>query len=197
MVTARRRKDPAALRPQPRRAGPDFWPTPSCLTAALLQHVLPTLPCGPIWEPACGDGRLVDAMRSAGREVIASDLYSDPSVDFLCAPPPAPGHLASALTNPPFNQLDAFLARGLALLDAGVTESLVLLWRHDAFMADCRVDALNRAALIVSCNWRARWIPGTTTSPRWICGWVTWRADYAGPPASLYVRRPTAQGSLW
>jgi hypothetical protein len=187
MVTAH--ADPAALRPQPHRDGPDFWATPSCLVAALIHYVLPTLPRGPIWEPACGDGRLVDALRNAGRHAVATDLYSTPSVDFLCAPPPAPARFAAIVTNPPFNQLDAFIARGRELLDASITDSLVLLWRHDAFMADCRVDALNHAALIVGCNWRVRWIPGTTQSPRWACSWVAWRTDHAGPPVTLHVRR--------
>jgi hypothetical protein len=186
----RAHKDPAALRPQPRRDGPDFWATPPCLTTALIRHVLPILPCGPVWEPACGDGRLVDAMRSAGRIVVGTDLYyGTPAVDFLSAPLPSPGCFASVATNGPFNQLDAFIARGRALLAAGVTESLVLLWRHDAFMADCRADALNNAAFIVGCNWRVRWIPETTQSPRWSCSWVVWRADHAGPPATLHLRR--------
>src|SRR3954452_16664545 len=64
-------RDKASLRPQPARSGADWWPTPQCLTAALLRCVLPRL-AGPIWEPAAGDGRLAAAMHQAGRIVLAS-----------------------------------------------------------------------------------------------------------------------------
>jgi hypothetical protein len=58
-------RDPAARRPSPRRADMDFWPTPPCLTSALVEHVLPILPSGPVWECAAGMGHLVDALRAA------------------------------------------------------------------------------------------------------------------------------------
>jgi hypothetical protein len=63
-------RDPAALRAQPARDGADFWPTPRCLSDALVRRVLPSLPPGPVWESAAGDGVLVDAMRVAGRDVL-------------------------------------------------------------------------------------------------------------------------------
>ena len=69
--------DPAALRPQPARDGADFWPTPLCLSDALVRYALPSLhslPPSPVWECAAGDGRLVAALRAAGRTVFASDL---------------------------------------------------------------------------------------------------------------------------
>ena len=66
--------DPASLRPQPKPDPCALWPTPPCLTWALITHVLPRLPQGPIWECAAGDGRLADAMRGAGRVVHASDI---------------------------------------------------------------------------------------------------------------------------
>ena len=61
------RRQDAALRPQPSRDGADYWPTPASLIGALIPHVLPTLPAGPVWECAAGDGRLAAAMRDARR----------------------------------------------------------------------------------------------------------------------------------
>jgi hypothetical protein len=52
-------RDRPSLRPTPRRTGSDFWRTEPDLAAALIQHVLPTLPEGTIWECAAGDGMLV------------------------------------------------------------------------------------------------------------------------------------------
>ena len=67
--TARDWRLDAALRPQPKRSGPDDWSTPCCLTDALVRYVLPGLPPGPIWEPAVGDGALVQALERGGRVV--------------------------------------------------------------------------------------------------------------------------------
>jgi hypothetical protein len=73
-------KDPAAYRPQPARSGPDFWPTiDHGLILMAVHDVLPVVPAGlAIWEACAGRGHLVDPMRQAGREVIATDLYPDP-----------------------------------------------------------------------------------------------------------------------
>ena len=187
----------AALRPQPKRKGPDVWPTPATLIDALIRHVLPTLPGGIIWECASGDGRLAGAMRQAGRKVITSDIRDHGRSDFLRDDPPLPGHFAAVCTNPPFNSLDAFITRGLHFLDCGRCQALVLLVRDDALMAGGRVDVLNRAALSFGCNWRARWIPESTGQPRWAFTWVVWRADHQGPPVALRVRlKPGVKASM-
>ena len=64
----------AALRPQPKRDGPDRWPTPDYLTAALVTHILPSLPRAPVWEPAAGDGALVRAIEATGYRIFAGDI---------------------------------------------------------------------------------------------------------------------------
>jgi hypothetical protein len=175
----------AALRAQPARAGPDFWRTPPCLIGALIAHVEPHLPAGSVWEPAAGDGRLADAMRRAGRAVFASDIWS---CDFLTDPPP--GKFAAIVTNPPFNKLDAFTDRALEHLDAGVTQSVVLLMRWDQLTAESRTRVLGRAAEIRLFTWRPIWIEGTTTSPRWSFCRVTWRGISA---AHRYIHGPVAK----
>ncbi len=179
------------MRPQQRRNGPDNWPTPSCLAEALIRHALPHIPSGVVWECAAGSkGALVQAMRHAGRAVVASDLHGiSPGLDFLRDSPPPPRTFSAIITNPPFCLLDPFIVRGLALLDGGLTKSLVLLMRDDALSAARRVDALNRAHSIIGCCWRPRWIANTTTSPRWNFSWVVWRADKDGPPTVLRVLR--------
>jgi hypothetical protein len=178
--------DPAAMRPQPQRYGPDFWPTPPSLIAALQNYVLPGLPEGVIWEPAAGDGRLVRAMSSAGRTVIGSDLYprdgTDP-YDFLTGEPPVAD--AIVVTNPPFNNSEEFLIRGLALLDAQQIGGLVLLLRHDHLMAAGKTAAFNKAVCEIHCNWRPLWIDGTAGNPCWSFHWVVWHAGPRQPPLYL------------
>jgi hypothetical protein len=175
----------AALRPQPKRDGPDYWPTTADLAQASVTHVLPHWPPGLVWEPAAGNGVLVDAWRAAGREVIGTDLFST-GHDFLTCAPPAE-HLAVIGTNPPNHSWDKFRQRALELMDAGVCDAVTLLARHDYLQAGTRVAVLNRAAEIVSCNWRVRWIAGSKKAPRWSFRWVTWRRDHPGPPVAPFL----------
>jgi hypothetical protein len=183
-----RRPDPPALRPQPARSGPDFWPTPPCLVEALVQFVLPVLPRGPVWECASGDGRLARAIAAVGRRVIATDLFpQDGSAthDFLHGDVPGAARGSCVVTNPPGNQLDSFVARGLQLLDRGETCGLVLLLRLDHLQSAERVAVLNRATLEVRCNWRPVWIAGSKGNPRWSSHWVVWTEGPRRPPLHL------------
>jgi hypothetical protein len=183
-VALGRRHDPAALRPQPARSGNDWWPTPGCLTTAFIRYVLPFLPEGIIWECAAGDGRMARAMQAAGRSVIATDIApAHPDVaplDFLRSAPPQAGLLA--VTNGPFSNQTAFMARGLQLMDRGCIAGLVLLARLDHLQAEERVDVLNRVTLAVYCNWRVRWIPGSRGNPRWTNVWLAWLLNHPRQP---------------
>jgi hypothetical protein len=182
---ARNYRIDAALRPQPARLGRDFWPTPHCLIAALINDIVPRLPAGRIWEPAAGDGRLAEALRCVGRTVLASDVDT---CDFLTEAPT--DTFAAIISNPPFNKLNAFISRVLTHLDAGLTQSAVLLLRSDHLTAQRRRGALERAAEIRMCPWRPRWIPGTTTSPRWSFCWAMWLRDYRGATALAWSSKP-------
>ena len=183
------RPDPAAQRGQPNRDGPDFWPTPVCLIAALVRHVLPSLPPAPIWECAAGDGRLAEAISAAGRRVTATDLHPQDGsapLDFLTDDPPLAARGSIAVTNPPFNRSEAFIDRALSLIDARVLQGAVLLLRHDHLMAGGRVEALNRAVREIHCNWRPLWIEDTEGNPRWSFHWLVWqRRGQRLPPLYL------------
>jgi hypothetical protein len=187
-----RSRDPASLRPQPKRSGYDFWATPPCLTEALTEAVLPSLRKRPIWEFAAGDGRLAKGLRGAGYTVIASDIEPRgegiKSSDFLTDEPPQAGLVAA--TNPPFNQLNHFLARGLHLLDSRRIAGLVLLVRCDALTTATRADAFNRATGILTCCWRPVWIEGSKGNGRWSNAWVWWLPDHPGPTATRWLLKP-------
>jgi hypothetical protein len=123
-------------------------------------------------------------MRVAGYTVVASDIEPRGEgierCDFLVDEPPQVGLIAA--TNPPFNKINGFLARGLHLLDRRRIAGLVLLVRWDALTAATRADAFNRAAGILTCCWRPVWIEGTKRNGRWANAWVWWLPDYPGPP---------------
>jgi hypothetical protein len=177
----------AALRPQPKRDGPDHWSTPDCLAAALVTHILPSLPRAPIWEPAAGDGALVRAIEAAGNRVFPTDIST--GQDFLTSSPPSV--CQSLVTNPPFNRLDQFLQRAVSLVDSPDNSLIaaVLLLRWDALPAGGRALVLQRARQVHVCTWRPRWIADSTTSPRWSFCWVTWRRGSSGPPTLHFVKR--------
>jgi hypothetical protein len=189
---ARTVRDRAALRPQPTRNGDDWWATPTCLTTALVRFVLPEVH-GVVWECAAGDGALAAAMRAAGRDVLATDLFlRAPDIarlDFLHDDPPLEAHGRAIVTNPPFRLQDRFRTRGLQLLDRGVASALVLLMRNDALTADCRAEALNRASAEWACSWRPVWLPGTKGGGRWSNSWVLFRPGVANQTVVRRLRR--------
>lgn len=84
----------------------DFYPTPPEVTKALLDFLrLPkeTL----IWEPACGQNHMVDAMREYGYRVIGTDIQE--GTDFLSAD--LPKGTSWIVTNPPFSKAAEFIER--------------------------------------------------------------------------------------
>jgi hypothetical protein len=182
------RKD-AALRPQPKRSGPDDWSTPPCLCAALTHDVLPTIPEGIVWEPSPGNGALVDTIKATGRSVVAT------TDDFLHCP--VPKGIRILATNPPFNLHLAFLGRCTDLIDAGALDAVILLLRHDHLQSESRtpprvrISALRRAAAIYVCPWRPIWIAGTTGNGRCTFNWDVWLRGYAGPPQIFWPNRRT------
>ncbi len=88
----------------------DFYPTPPVLTEALLR--IESFPMT-LWEPACGDGAILDVLTAHGHVVVSTDL-----VDRCC---PGAGHGRDFLmewqpmgegliTNPPFRLWREFAA---------------------------------------------------------------------------------------
>ena len=98
--------------------GNDLYETPEVATLALLRaEPLPRT----IWEPACGPGAIVQVLRDAGHQVIATDLvdYRSPDQDhggrdFLPERRASDG-VEMIVTNPPFKLAAQFAAHALSL----------------------------------------------------------------------------------
>jgi hypothetical protein len=107
--------------------GLDLYETPAVAVEALLR--VETLPRR-LWEPAAGRGAIVNVLRAAGHEVIASDIsdYGVPTHfanrDFLLETK-LPKGVEAIVTNPPFQWAEEFVAHALAL--APVTIMLLRL----------------------------------------------------------------------
>lgn len=95
----------------------DFYATPPEAVHALLKVENFS---GTIWEPACGDGAIVNVLRAAGHRVYATDLVergcpdSESRVDFLFESQPGI-HIGAIITNPPYALAKPFVAHALTL----------------------------------------------------------------------------------
>lgn len=91
--------------PEDRRAA-DFDPTPPSATAAFALEEASALSAFPaVWEPAAGDGQMVDVLRRLGVPVRASDLVDRgrgfERLDFLR--PDGRPRSRAVVTNPPYS----------------------------------------------------------------------------------------------
>jgi hypothetical protein len=127
----------------------DLYPTPAWVIAALGEHV--NFQNLTVWEPACGDGRMSEALKLAGcSRVYSTDIVDygyagqDEILDFLSGRTPkllprAPDLIA---TNPPFGKrgklAETFIATALAHIAAGHAGFLALLLPHEFDCAQSR-----------------------------------------------------------
>jgi len=131
-VGARRIEPPDSL---------DFFPTPLWGTRALSRFILaPRRPRAALayltaWDPACGQGHMVRALRDDFGVVHGSDIFPygfGEMGDFLQTPllggwrPPA--HPDWIITNPPFNRAMDFAVEAMAQARKGVALLCRLQW---------------------------------------------------------------------
>lgn len=90
------------------RKASDLYPTPPEVTVALMRFL--NLPAGTdVWEPACGQGDMVEALRDCGMLAYGTDIRS--GQDFLgtYAPHYTDKSIDWIITNPPFSLADEFI----------------------------------------------------------------------------------------
>ena len=168
-------KDPSMLgAPTHERHPDDFYPTPSWCTEVLLRHWRPR---GVVWEPAAGDGAIVDVIREYFYPTWATDLHQRRSdiqggVDFFAAIPPVTEF--SIVTNPPNNLAEEFLREALKL-----TSNVAMLFRHEFDCAASRADLYRLPNFVgkIVLTKRPRWIADSTGSPRHNWAWSIWDQD--------------------
>ncbi len=118
-------------------AGPDYYPTPSWATYALIDNEDFE---GDIWECACGDGAMSHVLEKVGNNIYSSDLYNrgygEFGIDFLTSDK----KVNNIITNPPYNSAENFVMQGYKNSD----KKLALLLRL-AFL-----EGANRSRTIFS-----------------------------------------------
>lgn len=112
------------------RAEHDFYRTPRCAIEPLLNV---EKFYGSVWEPACGDGAISDALLDRGLTVTSSDLIdygykNSGTLDFLDRSFKPETKFNCVVTNPPFKLAQAFCERGLEVSDGKVAMLCRLLF---------------------------------------------------------------------
>jgi hypothetical protein len=173
----------------------DAYQTPAWVTDAIVRH-LRALGVTNVWEPACGDGQIVAALRNNGFAAVGTDILD--GNDFLngCAPPPA---YDAIVTNPPFGRDQGrtamkFIERALectkphqgavAMLlkvdfDSGKTRSHLF--------AECPTFA---GKLVLT--ERIVWFEPAIAQPSDNHSWFCWSWRHVGKPTISYAPSPLA-----
>lgn len=105
--------------------GLDFYATPEWVTCGMIHRAFreswETLP---IWEPACGDGRMAECLKThLPNQVYCSDIVDrgyekmDATLDFFSCEAPYPKDQFVLITNPPYCSIDDFILRALDMTD--------------------------------------------------------------------------------
>jgi hypothetical protein len=95
----------------------DYYATDPIAIKLLLKE---TFFSDEIWEPACGQGHLSEALKKYGYQVYSTDLinrgYGDGEKDFLACSEKWEGDI---ITNPPYKFAQEFVEKSLGLISSG------------------------------------------------------------------------------
>jgi hypothetical protein len=165
----------------------DFYATPPEATRALLSVEEFD---APIWEPACGDGRIAEVLSDAGHTVVATDLidrgYGVGGVDFL---PETTSRAKHIITNPPYGggMADEFIGKALMLTRQTGGKVAMLLdlaslchpSRHAKFTASPPAAIYALDHLVCAPNGNADRVPFMARAERRYC-WMVWKPGHVG-----------------
>lgn len=155
----------------------EYYPTPPDVTASLLRRL--NIPNGTqIWECACGEGFMAEAMIGKGYKVYATNLhdqgYGEVGKDFLTT---GDQNLDWIITNPPFKLADKFIEHAASFEKK---KHFAFLLKNQYWHARKRTDLFrnNPPSLILALNWRPDFLFGARggTPTMEVC-WNVWFAD--------------------
>jgi predicted RNA methylase len=179
------------------RVEKDAYPTPTWVTAALTRFI--NVSGLLIWEAACGNGQLADALVAAGARVFATDIVDSgyprfsARHDFLG--PLCERDFDGLITNPPYGPrgklAEQFIETGLRVIQKKGFLALLLPADFDSAKTRARFFGDNPmfvAKIVVTgrITWFAR-VDGIREAPKENHAWYVWDADHEGPPIIRYT----------
>lgn len=180
-----------------RRHSEDWYPEPPEATHALAR-VEPLV--GRCWDPACGKGTIVDALRSRGIECDGSDMVDRAGGRFhqfeflsLGREHAKPDNI---VTNPPFQLAQRFIDHGLTI----ASRKVIALARLAFLESESRAPWFARVPLarVWVFPWRLSMPPGnvatTAKGGKVAFAWFVFEHGHAGPPTLCWLKREAANG---
>jgi hypothetical protein len=187
----------------------DFYPTPSwVVTEALAEHI--DLAGMRVWECACGNGQMSEALKAAGASVYSSDVEDygyvglDAVLDFVAGQHPNTTRFSAIVTNPPFGNrgklAEQFIKVGLQQLTDYGFMALLLPVDFDSaktrprFFARCPHFA-GKIILTRRVVWYANPDP-QRENPKENTAWFLWSRNVirGRPPVVLYAPKTPERG---
>jgi hypothetical protein len=175
----------------------DYYPTPAWVIEALTEHI--DIKGLRILEPACGDGRMAEALKTAGARVYASDIedrgyeHLNGLVDFTTHDH-AVDDFDGIVTNPPLGQRGqlgvVFIEIGLARMNSGF---MAMLLPADFDAAKTRRHLFGHCSKFagkVILTRRIKWfdMPGKDKSPKENNAWFLWGTVPFRAPSTKTIR---------
>ncbi len=172
-------------------SGPDFYCTPAWATHALMER---ESFAGRIWEPASGNGAMVNIIRQYYDDVVASDIQEE---DYVCGlqgrdfldESSAFSQVSNIITNPPYKLAQEFINRALDVATDKVAMLLKLTF----------LESTKRHAWWQTVPLKKVWVfsrrvtmyPYGTTKPKnsgtITYAWFVWKIGYRNPPTIGWI----------
>lgn len=159
----------------------DSYETPAWVTEALLDGHL--RPPSVVWEPACGSGKMVDALGLLNAKIIGTDILTGD--DFLTR---SPLQCDAIITNPPYKLATKFIDRALTITRP-VHGFVAMLLRTDFDHAKTRQrlfgghSAFAKKLVLTK---RIKWFEDSEGQPSFNHAWFIWDWQHAGLPTLAY-----------
>jgi hypothetical protein len=158
----------------------DLYETPAWVTEALRPHISDV---NSIWEPACGNGAMVDVFSTWGLAAIDyTDIES--GRDFLKE---GKRPIQAIVTNPPYVLAKEFIEHALAL-QAPIGQVAMLL-RTDYDHAKTRQHLFSGCPFFAKklvLTKRIKWFADSQGQPSFNHAWYLWDYCHKGPPTLAY-----------
>lgn len=177
---------------------PDHWYQES-VEATLLLLGAEDFSGMSVWDPACGEGRVLRACHLTGILSIGSDIVRRDSpkdltvltpVDFLTDPPPLFSSPAAIISNPPYRDAERFVRRALEIPHI---QKVALVLRLAFLESTGRQNLFETTPLarVLVFRQRQSMPPGgrgiKAGGGAIAYAWFVWRRDHVGPPTVGWI----------
>jgi hypothetical protein len=162
----------------------DLYETPAWVTDCIVHHIGEHKG---IWEPACGSGLMVAALKANGLSVWESDI--EKGTDFLDVTMTPHDCVTAIVTNPPYDLAPAFIEHALDLMEPA-NGFVAMLLRTDFDHAKTRRGLFGGSPIFakkVVLTKRIKWFEDSKGQPSFNHAWFIWDWKHQGAPTLAYA----------